>query len=69
MQNVFLTVGRNSETAELTGARNKVNQIQTLTEMGLTFHVGRDGWPRVPRSEIERAPRAIDFEPDFRAMR
>ena len=62
----FLSYGRVSETAELTGARQKPKQLEVLVRNGIPFIVGRDGWPRVALKTIEGRH---TVEPDFSSLR
>jgi hypothetical protein len=64
--NEFLTAGKDSEVAEVTGAKQKKRQIECLSRNGLRFIVRRDGWPTVHRSEIEHGQPPA--EPNFKAM-
>jgi hypothetical protein len=66
---LFLTHGADGETADLTGAKKRPRHIEALVRNGIRFFVGADGWPRVPRAEIERHDHGRESEPDFASMR
>lgn len=71
MKPTFLTHGTAGEVADLTGTRWRPKQIEALSRMGIKYFVAPDGWPRVPRSEIEGATSASARaeEPDFSTLR
>ena len=68
MSRTFLSYGKGSETAELSGANQRPRQIGALSRMGINFFVAADGWPRVPRTEIERHQSKKTQEPDFSTL-
>lgn len=46
---IFLT---KSELAELTGKKHKSTQMKQLSEQGISFVVGGDGFPRVLKEAV-----------------
>jgi len=68
MSRTFLSYGKDSETAELSGANQRPRQIGALGLMGVNFFIAADGWPRVPRTEIERSQSEKTQEPDFSTL-
>ena len=42
--------------------------IEFHLSMGVNFFIAADGWPRVPRTEIERSQSEKTQEPDFSTL-
>lgn len=68
---VILTV---PELKELTGCKQRARMIRQLQQMGVTYHIAADGWPRVHEaavaghSVVSLSARRRS-EPDFDALR
>lgn len=57
------------ELIDLTGYKRPSCMIKQLRSYRLRFFIAADGYPRVPRSEIEGKPKdRVKSKPDFSAL-
>lgn len=57
------------EVVKLTGYQRPSRQIAWLRKNGLRFFVGADGYPRVPRANLEIVEKTRGSEPDFGSLK
>ncbi|PHR17847.1 MAG: hypothetical protein COA41_11135 [Sphingopyxis sp.] len=63
MSSMFLT---HEEVCDLTGARTKAGQIETLKRNGIRHAVKRNGWPSVTTAAIIQTQPAAQDQPGWK---
>ncbi len=63
---LFLT---RDEVSELTGYRIRRKVIEQLVRQGVQFYIAGDGWPRVPRSQIDNTAPAKEAALNIEAVK
>ncbi len=63
MSSMFLT---HEEVCDLTGARTKAGQIETLKRNGIRHAVKRNGWPSVTTAAIIQDQSATQTQPGWK---